>query len=180
MFKNIVLTIYVIIIGIAIGVAVLSSHMTDTGIIEFGNNALVEIESDVLKPEIVTGDLAIIDTSDTKVKKDDIISYITLEQGNAVIRTNKIEAIVQDQDNNNIYSLQKEDGTIENIDSSCILGTYKLTIPYAGIVLGYVMTQQGFYSVTLFPAVILFLISIISFSISLLKNKNKKNNYYRR
>ena len=76
MFKNIVLIIYVIIIGIAIGVAILSNHMTEAGIIEFGNTALVEIESDVLKPETVTGDLAIIDTSDTKVKKDDIIAYV--------------------------------------------------------------------------------------------------------
>lgn len=178
MFKNIVLTIYVIIIGIAIGVAILSNHMTEAGIIEFGNTALVEIESDVLKPETVTGDLAIIDTSDTKVKKDDIISYVTLEQGNAVIRTNRIEAIVQDENDENIYSLKKEDGTIENIDDSCILGTHKMTIPYAGVVLGYIMTQQGFYSVTLFPAVILFLISIISFAFSLLKKKDKPRYHY--
>lgn len=169
MLKNIALTIYVIIIGIAIGVVILSNHITNTGTIEFGSIALVQVESNVLEPEAVVGDLVVIDTTDTKVKEKDIVSYITLEEGESVIRTNAIAAITKDKDDKNIYSLKKEDGTIENIDDSCILGTYQSTIPFAGKVLGYILTQKGFFTVTLLPAVILFFGTLLNFLLNLKK-----------
>ena len=169
MLKNIALTIYVIIIGIAIGVVIISNHISEAGIIEFGSTALVEVESNVLEPETVIGDLVIIDTNDTKVKEKDIVSYVTLEDGKSVIRTNAIAAITKDKENKNIYSLKKEDGTIENIDDSCILGTYQSTIPFAGTVLGYLITPKGFYTVTLVPAIILFIGILLNFLLNLKK-----------
>lgn len=173
MLKNIILTIYIIIIAIAIGVAILSNHITETGIIEFGKTALIEVESDILKPKTVTGDLVLIDTTDKTLTEEDIISYVTLEKGNTIIRTNQIAAITKDSQNKNIYSLKREDGTIENIDDSCILGTYKMTIPYLDIVLNFILSQEGFYAVTLLPAIILFLGFTINFSLSLVKSENK-------
>lgn len=170
MLKNIALTIYVLIIGIAIGVVIISSHITKTGLIEFGSTALVEVESNVLEPNTVIGDLVIIDTSDTKVKAKDIVSYITLEDGESVIRTNTIAAITKDKDDKNIYSLKNEDGTIENINDSNILGTYQSTIPFAGTVLRYLLTSKGFYTVTLVPAIILFLGTLLNFLLNLKKN----------
>ena len=169
MLKNITLMIYVLIIGIAIGVVIISNHISEAGIIEFGSTALVEVESNVLEPETVIGDLVIIDTNDTKVKEKDIVSYVTLEDGKSVIRTNAIAAITKDKEDKNIYSLKKEDGTIENIDDSCILGTYQSTIPFAGTVLGYLITPKGFYTVTLVPAIILFIGILLNFLLNLKK-----------
>lgn len=171
MLKNIVLTLYVIIVGIAIGTSIISGHITETGIIEFGNTAFVEVGSNELEPETVKGDLVIIDTSDKSVKKKDIISYITIEQGQTRIRTNKIVAVTKDSTGAKIYSLRREDGTIENIDDSCILGTYQATIPFAGTAVSYVLTRKGFYSVTLFPAIILFILLLFDFLLNLILKK---------
>lgn len=173
MFKNIILSIYIILIAIAITVSTLSNHVTETGVIEFGNNVLIEAESNILKPTIVKGDLVISDKSDKKVKIKDIISYVTLEDGNTIIRTNEIVAITKDSNGKNIYSLKKEVGTIENIDDSCILGTYKITIPLVGTIMTYLLTQQGFYTVVLIPSIILTIVLLIDFLLDLKKRRKQ-------
>lgn len=173
MFKNIILSIYIILIAIAITVSTLSNHVTETGVIEFGNNVLIEAESNILKPTIVKGDLVISDKSDKKVKIKDIISYVTLEDGNTIIRTNKIVAITKDSSGKNIYSLKKEGGTIENIDDSCILGAYKITIPLVGTIMTYLLTQQGFYTVVLIPSIILTIVLLIDFLLDLKKRRKQ-------
>lgn len=173
MFKNIILSIYIILIAIAITVSTLSNHVTETGVIEFGNNVLIEAESNILKPTIVKGDLVISDKSDKKVKIKDIISYVTLEDGNTIIRTNEIVAITKDSNGKNIYSLKKEGGTIENIDDSCILGTYKTTIPLVGTIMTYLLTQQGFYTVVLIPSIILTIVLLIDFLLDLKKRRKQ-------
>ena len=67
MLRNLILTIYAVIIVIAITVLILSNHTTETGIIEIGNYALVEVESNILEPKTVKGDLVISDKSDKDV-----------------------------------------------------------------------------------------------------------------
>lgn len=171
MFKNIVLTIYVVLIVIAITVITLSNHVTETGVIEFGNNVLIEVESNILEPTTVKGDLVIADKSDKKVKAKDIISYVTLEDGNTIIRTNKVVAITKDSNGKNIYSLKREDGTIENIDDSCILGTYKMTIPLVGAIMTYLLAQQGFYTVVLIPSIVLTILFLTDFLLDLKKRR---------
>ncbi len=173
MLKNIILTIYIIIIGIALGTIILSANYNEYGLIQFGNTALVEVEDNLLEPKIVTGDLVLINTKNKKVKEKDIISYVTLEQGAPAIRTNKITAITTDVNNEKIYSLTREDGTIENIDDSCILGTFKVTIPLAGTILSYILTKQGFLTVTLIPAIILFIFFLITFLIGVINKKRE-------
>ena len=86
MLRNIIITIYVVIIVIAITVLTLSNNITETGVIELGNHVLVEVESNILEPKTVKGDLVIADKTEKKVKEKDIISYITLENGATVIQ----------------------------------------------------------------------------------------------
>lgn len=171
MLRNIILTIYAVIIIIAIAVLILSNHVTETGVIEIGNYALVEVESNILEPKTVKGDLVISDKTDKDVKLKDIISYVTLEKGTTIIRTNKIVAITKDRNKKNIYSLKKEDGTIENIDDTCIIGTYKMTIPLAGTIIMYLLSQQGFYTVVLLPAIALAVFFLTDFLLDLKKRR---------
>lgn len=172
MVKNIIITIYILLIGIVISVVLLSANRNEQGIIQLGNTALVEIKNEVLKPKIVSGDLVLVNTAETSPKENDIISYFTLENGNSIINTNKIVGIVTDVNNEKIYSLKNIDGTIENIDNSCIIGKLKLTIPYVGTILNYIMSPEGFRTVTLLPASILFIIMLLNF-IYKLDKKNK-------
>lgn len=169
MLKNIIITIYVIIIGIALTTIIFSTSRNSEGLIQFGNTIVVEVESNVLEPKIVKGDLVLVNENDKKVEEKDIISYITLEEGQTVIRTNEIAAITEDVNEVKIYSLKKEDGSIENIDDSCILGTYKATIPFAGTILGFLLSRQGFLIITLIPACILFVLFLVNFLLSLRK-----------
>ena len=74
MLRNIIITIYVVIIVIAITVLTLSNNITETGVIELGNHVLVEVESNILEPKTVKGDLVIADKTEKKVKEKDIIS----------------------------------------------------------------------------------------------------------
>ena len=171
MLKNIILTIYIIIIAVAIGVVVVSMSRNELGLIQLGNIILAEAESNVLEPEIVTGDLVLVNTEKKEVKEKDIITYFTLENQKSEIRTNQIAAITKDVNGITIYSLKKEDGTIENIDSSCIIGTLNISIPYAGKILNYVLSKNGFLTVTLVPAIILFLITLLNFVIILQPKK---------
>lgn len=172
MLKNIILTIYIILISLAISVLTLSSNITETGVIEFGNNLLIEVEDNILKPKIIKGDLVIANKNYKKVKEKDIISYVTLENGNTTIRTNRVAAITKDSNEENIYSLKKIDGTIENIDDSCILGKYKMTIPLIGTVISYLLTKKGFYTVVLIPSILLTIFFLTDFLLDL-KRKHK-------
>ena len=88
MLKKIVLFIYIIIIGIAITIIILSNSVTETGIIAINNNALITVDNNLLKPKIVAGDLVVVDITIKKVKEDDIISYVTLDEDKTIIRTN--------------------------------------------------------------------------------------------
>ena len=171
MLKKIVLILYVIIIGIAIGVIVVSMNRNEQGLIQFGNTILVEVESNVLEPKLVIGDLVLVNSKEQKVKEKDIITYFTLENQKSEIRTNEIAAITKDVNGVTIYSLKKEDGTIENIDDSCIIGTYELSIPYAGKILNYILSKNGFLTVTLIPAIILFIIMLLKFLMEVLPKK---------
>lgn len=169
MIKNIILFVYIIIIGIALTVVIFSNHVTETGIIEINDKALITVEGNMLKPKIVEGDLVIVNTKDKKVKEDDIISYVTLEEEETTIRTNKVVAITKDSKEEKIYSLKKEDGGIENIDDSCIIGTQESSLPFIGKILNYLMTTEGFLTITLYPTVIILIGYIISFLLSLRK-----------
>ena len=171
MLKKVILTLYVIIIGIAIGVIVVSMNRNEQGLIQFGNTILVEVESNVLEPKLVIGDLVLVNSKEQKVKEKDIITYFTLENQKSEIRTNEIAAITKDVNGVTIYSLKKEDGTIENIDDSCIIGTYELSIPYAGKILNYILSKNGFLTVTLIPAIILFIIMLLKFLMEILPKK---------
>ena len=85
MLKNIIITIYVIIIGIALTTIIFSTSRNSEGLIQFGNTIVVEVESNVLEPKIVKGDLVLVNVNDKKVEEKDIISYITLEEGQTVV-----------------------------------------------------------------------------------------------
>lgn len=176
MVKNIILAIYIIIIGIAIGVIVVSMNRNEEGLIQFGNTVLTEASSNILEPKILKGDLILTDTKKKDLKEKDIITYFTKKNNNLEISTNEIVAITKDVNGITIYSLKKEDGTIENIDSSCIIGTLKISIPYAGKILNYVLSKDGFLTVTLVPAIILFLITLLNFVIILQPKNNYKTN----
>lgn len=171
MLKNIILTIYIIIIAVAIGVVVVSMSRNELGLIQLGNIILAEAESNVLESKIVTGDLILVNAEKKEVKEKDIITYFTLENQKSEIRTNQIAAITKDVNGVTIYSLKKEDGTIENIDDSCIIGTYELSIPYAGKILNYILSKNGFLTVTLIPAIILFIIMLLKFLTEVLPKK---------
>ena len=165
MIRNIIITIYIFIIGIVISVVILSANRNEQGIIQLGNTALIEIKNEVLEPKIVPGDLVLVDITKTSPKEKEIISYFTLKNGKSTINTNKIVGVVTDINNETIYSLKNSDGTIENIDSSCIIGKLKMTIPYVGAILNYAMSTTGFRTITLLPATILFIIILLNFII---------------
>lgn len=176
MVKNIILAIYIIIIGIAIGVIVVSMNRNEDGLIQFGNIVLTEASSNVLEPEILKGDLVLANIKKKEFKEKDVITYFTKDDNNLEISTNEIAAITKDVNGITIYSLKKEDGTIENIDNSCIIGTLSVSIPYAGKFLNYILSKDGFLTVTLVPAIVLFLIMLLKFVIILQPKNNYKTN----
>ena len=161
MLKKIILVTYIIIIGIACSVLILSNSKNRQGLIQFGNTVLVKVDSDTAK-----GINA--DTKEKNIKEKDIISYITLLNDKTFIQTNEVAAMTT-SNNQKIYSLKRSDGTIENIDSSCIIGKYKSVIPYLGTIIDYLLTKRGFWTITLTPAILLFIYFLINFTLPLRK-----------
>lgn len=170
MKKKILTILYSIIIGIACIIFIFSINRNDLGIIEFNNTALVEVKNTLLEPQISKGSLVLVNTQEKEVEKKDIIAYITLDGTIPSINTNEIVAITEDVNNEKIYSLTRKDGTIENIDNSCIIGTYKTKIPFMGSIIYFLLTTKGFLLVTVLPAVILLIITFIDF-IKIAKDK---------
>ena len=53
-----------------------SMNRNEQGLIQFGNTILVEVESNVLEPKLVIGDLVLVNSKEQKVKEKDIIKQI--------------------------------------------------------------------------------------------------------
>lgn len=167
-------TIITIIILIAILISVLSFFKNENGIIDIYGYRPVTIIDDSLRPTINKNDLIIVKDIDSEnLKTDDIISYFFYENNQLIIKTGKINKITPTTKATLVFSIKNEEqNKLENIDSSCIIGIWTITIPYIGRIAQYLFTREGFLICIVGPLFIAFIYQLICFINKAAKNKN--------
>ena len=120
---------------------------------------------------------------DTKVKdpselrKDDIITYWTVINGERVLNTHRIINIY-DGGNYLIFETKGDNNTNADpltVHKSEIVGKYSFKIPAVGKVFDYLQTSKGFLLIVVIPVFLFFIFHLVQFFRTLFEYQNVKN-----
>ena len=140
---------------------------------------LLSIQTESMSPTIKAGDL-IIDTAvkdPSKLKKNDIITYWTVIDGERVLNTHRIINIYDGGDYL-IFETQGDKNTSPDpltVHEQEVIGKYKFRIPGVGKVFDYLQTSTGFLLIVVIPVFIFFIFHLVQFFRVLFEYQNVKN-----
>lgn len=168
--QKILFILYILIVILATIVTIVVNCRNEQGVIKIFNYTPVVVIEDTLQPEIKINDLILVKEQPT-YQKEDIISYISMNNNQTVIKTGKIEKITVLETNKQIFTIGE---TKENIDSSCIIGTQEKTFPKMGKLWKFLLSRDGFLLIFVAPLLAIFIYLLLQF-INSLTIKQKKN-----
>ncbi len=146
-------SIIIMVIIIAIITTILLYNMDDRGIMHIHNYYLVTLDKTYKESNnlIIVKNVAI-----EKLSKEDLVAYIYFENNQQAIRTGTINNIITTKTHSKIFQVVNErSNKIENIDSSCIIGTYRIEIPFIGLITKYLFSRDGFLIIIVAPLLIM-------------------------
>ncbi|MBE6783068.1 MAG: signal peptidase I [Ruminococcaceae bacterium] len=86
-----IVTIVILVFAVIFTALTLTSAKSENGLPNVGGYSLFSVQSDSMEPVFYTGDLLLIkEYQGEELKKDDIISFRTIEQGQYIINTHRI------------------------------------------------------------------------------------------
>lgn len=164
----------VLVIVFAVIVTFMSLSSNENGITNIGGYMPLNIQSNSMEPTINKGDMIVTKKFDySKLKVNDIISYLTKEQDKTIIITHRIvdisdNGIVTKGDNNN-----SNDKSL--VFESNFIGKYNDTkIPFLGSILTFLQSQVGFFIFIIIPLFILFIYQLYKFVSTIMEEKKKE------
>lgn len=115
------------------------------------------ISSGSMEPSIPMGDLVLVDTKISEIRKNDVITFKD-PQGGRFFFTHRIENIFED--NNGEYFIETKGDANDSIDNWQLLpqdiyGSVKMAFPLVGYILEFTKTFAGFVILIIIPAVVI-------------------------
>ena len=140
---------------------------------------IFSIQTESMYPTLLPGDL-IFDTGvkdPGELRKDDIITYWTVINGERVLNTHRIHE-VYDGGGYLIFATKGDNNTSADpltVHESEIVGEYSFRVKGLGKVFDYLQTSTGFLVVVVIPVMLFFLFHLVQFFRVLFEYQNVKN-----
>ena len=182
--KRILNTIVNVVLIVAIALAAVCTYASyvstsGNGVPNIFGVRIFSIQTESMYPTLLPGDL-IFDTGvkePEELRKDDIITYWTVINGERVLNTHRIHEIY-DGGGYLIFSTKGDNNTSADpltVHESEIVGKYSFRIPGVGKVFDYLQTSTGFLIVIVIPVFLFFLFHLVQFFRVLFEYQNVKN-----
>ncbi len=174
---NAVLVVAIVLAIIATYVSFVST--SGSGVPNILGLRLFSIQTDSMYDTLLPGDL-VIDTAvkdPADLKKEDIITYWTVIDGERVLNTHRIVEIY-DGNGYLIFATKGDNNTTVDtltVHEAEIVGKYAFRIPGVGKVFDYLQTSSGFLIVVVIPVIIFLLYQLIQFFRVLFEYQNVKS-----
>ncbi len=182
--KRILNTVVNVVLVIAIALAAVCTYASyvstsGNGVPNIFGIRIFSIQTESMYPTLLPGDLifdtGIKDASD--LRKDDIITYWTVINGERVLNTHRIYEIY-DGGGYLIFSTKGDNNTSADpltVHESEVVGKYSFRVPGVGKVFDYLQTSTGFLIVIVIPVFLFFLFHLVQFFRVLFEYQNVKN-----
>ena len=140
---------------------------------------MFSIQTESMYPTLLPGDLIFdVGVKDAgELRKDDIITYWTVINGERVLNTHRIHEIY-DGGGYLIFATKGDNNTIADpltVHESEVVGKYSMRISGIGKVFDYLQTSTGFLIVIVIPVFLFFLFHLVQFFRVLFEYQNVKN-----
>lgn len=182
--KKILNAVVNVVLVIAIALAAMCTYVSfvsssGNGVPSLFGIRVFSIQTESMYPTLLPGDL-IFDTAvkePGELRKDDIITYWTVINGERVLNTHRIHE-VYDGGGYLIFATKGDNNTIADpltVHESEIVGKYSLRVAGLGKVFDYLQTSTGFLIIIVIPVFLFFLFHLIQFFRVLFAYQNVKN-----
>lgn len=137
----------------------------------------MSVQSDSMSPTFKEGDLIVVKKVDDlySLKKDDVITFYTIIDGQRVINTHRIVEI-SEEDNTKRFITKGDNNQIDDetpVSASDIIGKWTGTkVKGLGKFIDFVTTKKGFFICVLIPIAIFFIFELYKFITVLIEAKN--------
>ena len=182
--KKIMNTIVNAVLVVAIALAAVCTYVSyvstsGNGVPSIFGIRIFSIQTESMYPTLLPGDL-IFDTGvkdASELRKDDIITYWTVINGERVLNTHRINE-VYDGGGYLIFSTKGDNNTSADaltVHESEVVGKYSFRVKGLGKVFDYLQTSTGFLIVVVIPVMLFFLFHLVQFFRVLFEYQNVKN-----
>ena len=182
--KRIMNTIVNAVLVVAIALAAVCTYVSyvstsGNGVPSIFGIRIFSIQTESMYPTLLPGDL-IFDTGvkdPGELRKDDIITYWTVINGERVLNTHRIHE-VYDGGGYLIFATKGDNNTSADpltVHESEVVGQYSFRVKGLGKVFDYLQTSTGFLVVVVIPVMLFFLFHLVQFFRVLFEYQNVKN-----
>ena len=182
--KRVFNTIINVVLVLAIALAALCTYTSyvassGNGVPSVLGVRMFSIQTESMYPTLLPGDLIFdVGVKDAgELRKDDIITYWTVINGERVLNTHRIHEIY-DGGGYLIFATKGDNNTIADpltVHESEVVGKYSFRIESLGKVFDYLQTSTGFLIVVVVPVFLFFLFHLVQFFRVLFEYQNVKN-----
>ena len=135
----------------------------------------MSVESDSMSPTFKKGDLIFVKQVDLyELKKDDVITFFTMIQGNRVKNTHRIVEVV-DENGTKSFITRGDNNPVNDenpVAASDVIGRWTGNkIPGGGNVLNFLRSKTGFFICIVIPMALFFLFELYKFIVTLVQTK---------
>lgn len=177
-FKFIIELVIVLLLFLAVVEIAFVLMKDENGVTHLGSYTLIPIRDDNMEPTINVDDL-IIDrdvSTPTKIQENDVITYSTINNGQREVKTGRVISVINS--NGSIAWRVRGDNQGETSTSTVLsndlIGQFTNTkMLFAGGVLAFAESQNGFMICIIVPLALIFIIQIFKLLHTLITNKKE-------
>jgi len=163
-----------VIFAVLISMVAISSNANNNVPNVFGYSPF-SVQTGSMEPTISEGDYIFVEKCDTAaLQKGDIIAFFSLEQGQKIIKTHRIEAVVTAEGSVMYQTKGDHNPTTDDVlvSQNDVIGKYTgFAIPLMGDVMDFLSSKWGFFCVILLPILLFTIYQIYRLISTVMHNK---------